>query len=227
MDRFSTERLSAERLDDSHLADLVALHLDPDVSRYLGGIRSPDTTKTYLATNIAHWQKHGFGLWVLKTGTGEFAGRAGVRYVQVDDVEEVEIAYTFKRGMWGRGLATEISAALIRIALFDLKLPSLVGLVFVGNTASRRVLEKSGFALERNVIFQEGKSLPKRPARYLPARCRTCYPRSWSSNGTARSPKSCSKAFARHSRPGTQSSSKMILLSSPRGKVGRAMRTSR
>jgi hypothetical protein len=45
MDRFSTPRLTAERLNESHLKDLVALHLDPEVSRYLGGVRSAETTK--------------------------------------------------------------------------------------------------------------------------------------------------------------------------------------
>jgi hypothetical protein len=49
MDRFSTPRLTAERLNESHLEDLAALHLDPEVSRYLGGVRSAETTKTYLA----------------------------------------------------------------------------------------------------------------------------------------------------------------------------------
>src|SRR5215475_6267747 len=150
MERFSTTRLSAERLHESHLADLVALHLDQEVSRFLGGVRSPETTKTYLATNMAHWDRHGFGLWALRTRTGEFAGRAGLRHVVVEGVEDVEIAYALRRALWGQGLVSEISTALVDIGLSQLKLPSLVGLVSPENRASRRVLEKSGFALERN-----------------------------------------------------------------------------
>jgi len=154
MDHFSTRRLTAERLHEGHLADLVALHLDPDVSRYLGGVRSPEATKTYLAANMAHWDRHDFGLWVLRTQTGEFAGRAGLRHVVVDDVEEVEIAYTFKRPLWGLGLASEITNALAGIGLMRLALPSLVGLVSVDNGASRRVLEKANFTLERSTIYR-------------------------------------------------------------------------
>ena len=30
MDQFSTEKLTAEKLHEDHLADLVALHLDPE-----------------------------------------------------------------------------------------------------------------------------------------------------------------------------------------------------
>ncbi|WXU30231.1 GNAT family N-acetyltransferase [Bradyrhizobium symbiodeficiens] len=82
MDRFVTDRLTAERLNESHLADLVARHQNPDVSRYLGGVRTPEVTTTYLATNMAHWDQHGFGLWVLRAKEGAFAGRAGTRHTR-------------------------------------------------------------------------------------------------------------------------------------------------
>jgi RimJ/RimL family protein N-acetyltransferase len=153
MDHFSTERLTAERLREDHLADLVALHLDPEVSRYLGGVRSADTTKAYLAVNMAHWDQHGFGLWALRTRDGAFAGRAGIRHIVVDGTVEVEIAYTFKRSLWGHGLASEIATALTRIGLSQFELPSLIGLVLVGNGASRRVLEKSDYVLERSTSY--------------------------------------------------------------------------
>jgi len=152
MERFATERLIAERLREEHLADLVALHLDPAVSRHLGGVRSPEATAAYLAAAMAHWKQHGFGLWAWRTQAGEFAGRAGIRHAMVDGVPEFEILYTLKRELWGKGLASEIVAALIEAARAQLFVPSLVGLVVVGNEASCRVLEKSGFARERTVL---------------------------------------------------------------------------
>jgi RimJ/RimL family protein N-acetyltransferase len=153
MDNFRTSRLTAERLREAHLADLVALHLDPDVSRYLGGVRSPEQTWAYLTANLAHWERHGFGLWVLRTHTGEFAGRAGIRPLVLDGVDEVEIVYTFRRALWGQGFASEITKALVNIGLVKLELPSLVGMVMVGNAASRRVLEKADFVLERGGTY--------------------------------------------------------------------------
>ncbi|MEH2487910.1 GNAT family N-acetyltransferase [Bradyrhizobium sp. AZCC 2230] len=150
MDQFSTDRLTAERLSEGHLADLVVLHLDPDVSRFLGGVRSAEVTKTYLATNMAHWDQHGFGLWVLRTKDGAFAGRAGIRHIRVDGIDEIEIAYTFKRDLWGQGLASEIATAMTDIGLSQLKLPSLIGLVSVAHGASRRVLVKSNYLLEKS-----------------------------------------------------------------------------
>jgi RimJ/RimL family protein N-acetyltransferase len=168
MDRFDTERLSAERLHQGHLQDLVTLHLDPDVSRYLGGVRSAEATENYLAVNIAHWDRHGFGLWVLRTKSGEFAGRAGIRHVVVEDTSEIEIAYTFRRTLWGQGLACEIAGALTTIARSQLQLPSLVGLVALANGASRRVLEKTGFSLERHARFHREEVALYRSQRFLP-----------------------------------------------------------
>ena len=152
LDHFRTNRLTAERLNESHLADLVALHLDAEVSRYLGGVRTPDVTKTYLDTNMAHWDQHGFGLWTLRTTDGAFAGRAGLRHIRVGDVDEIEILYALKREFWGQGFASEIAAALTDIGLSRLKLPSLIGIVNVANDASRRALEKANYLLERSTV---------------------------------------------------------------------------
>jgi RimJ/RimL family protein N-acetyltransferase len=154
MERFETARLRAERLRENHLADLITLHLDPRVMRHLGGVRSPETTRAYLTANLEHWDRFGFGLWVLRTRDGEFAGRAGIRHMVVEAVFEVGVAYTFQRDLWGKGLATEITETLVDLGFTKWHLPSLVSAVEVQNIASRRVLEKCGFTLERLVIYE-------------------------------------------------------------------------
>jgi RimJ/RimL family protein N-acetyltransferase len=154
MNRFETARLSAERLRESHLADLVALHLDPHVMRYIGGVRSPEGTRAFLAANLDHWDRHGFGLWMLRTQDGEFVGRAGIRHLIVDGAPEIEVAYAFRRTWWGKGFATEIAEALVNLGFAQLKLPSMVGVVVIDHVASRRVLEKSGFVLERRLMHE-------------------------------------------------------------------------
>ena len=172
MNHFSTKRLTAERLNESHLADLVALHQDPEVSRYIGGVRSAEATKAYLDVNMAHWDQHRFGLWALRTCDGAFAGRAGIRHLMVDDIDEIEIFYAFKREFWGQGFASEIATALTDVGLSHFELPSLIGIVYVGNGASRRVLERSNYLLERStmrhgedvVIYRKAKAA-RPPAR--------------------------------------------------------------
>ena len=150
---FRTERLTAERLAAGHLADLTALHLDPEVSFFLGGVRSPAQTEDYLDTNLAHWREHGHGLWVLRTADGAFAGRAGLRHIEVEGVPEMEIAYTFRRDLWRQGLATEIAQALVAIWRTARLSPSLIGIASLANAGSRRVLEKVGLRYERDAAY--------------------------------------------------------------------------
>jgi RimJ/RimL family protein N-acetyltransferase len=154
MDTFETPRLTAERLRPDDFADMASLHLDPEVSRYLSGVRPPDETEVYMATKLAHWEQHGFGLWVLRTRDGEFAGRAGIHHVAFDGAPEVDVAYTFRRAVWGQGLASEVALALVDIGLGQLNFPSLIGFASARNAASHRVLEKSGFGFERRTTFK-------------------------------------------------------------------------
>ncbi len=70
----------------------------------------------------------------------------------MDGIDEIEIAYTFKREFWGHGLASEIATALTDIGLLELKLASLIGLVLIEHGASRRVLEKANYLLEKTTI---------------------------------------------------------------------------
>lgn len=156
MDTFATRRLKARRLAHQDLPDLVDLHLDPEVSRFLGGVRTLEATAAYLETNIRHWADHGFGLWTLETQDGAFVGRAGLRYVDVEGAVELEIAYTLARAAWGRGLATEVAQALVSHWETLLPDPSLVGLVMKGHVASERVLRKVGLSYERDAEFHGG-----------------------------------------------------------------------
>jgi RimJ/RimL family protein N-acetyltransferase len=152
---FKTERLSAERLSHAHLADLTELHLDPEVTRHLGGVRSPAKTAEYLDDNLAHWDRHGFGLWVLRAADGAFAGRAGIRHIEVESAPEVELAYTLRRDVWGRGLATEIAQALVAIWRERRLSPSLIGIASLDNAASRGVLVKAGLVYEREAAYHD------------------------------------------------------------------------
>ncbi len=153
MGGFATARLKAEKLAAKDLDDLVRLHLDPEVSRYLGGARSPDITAAYVDTNLRHWNDHGFGLWVLRTHDGRFAGRAGLRYIELEGARKLEIAYTLARDAWGQGLATEIAGALVDLWTIELTEPCLIGVVSKGHAASERVLLKTGFSHRRDALF--------------------------------------------------------------------------
>jgi RimJ/RimL family protein N-acetyltransferase len=120
-------------------------------------VRDAGGTAEYLARNLAHWDDHGFGIWMLRDiETGAMMGRAVLRHLEIDGVDEVEVGYGFLPEFWGRGLATEIACACVRLGLGRLRLPSLVAITLPNNHGSRRVLEKAGLVYERDIVYAGG-----------------------------------------------------------------------
>jgi RimJ/RimL family protein N-acetyltransferase len=59
------------------------------------------------------------------------------------------------RGVWGQGLATEGSAALLAKAFGELGIDRVVAEMMAANQASRRVMEKCGMTLVRTYPWHE------------------------------------------------------------------------
>jgi RimJ/RimL family protein N-acetyltransferase len=144
-----------ERLRADHAAELPALLIDPQVARTLSAGLTPPTEADVIAgleAKIAHWERHGFGLWMLRDReTGEMVGRGGLQYTYVAGFNEVEAAWAIIPSRWGEGLATELALACVEVGFRDLQLREIVAFTLPDNIASRRVMEKAAFAYEREI----------------------------------------------------------------------------
>jgi ribosomal-protein-alanine N-acetyltransferase len=133
---------------------------------HLGGVRSQAATLAYMERNLAHWATYGFGLYILRDLDEEAViGRAVVRHLEVEGIDEVEVGYGFYPEFWGRGLATEVARACVEIGLDQLGLASVVAVTLPTHHASQRVMQKAGLAYERDfllggsphVLFRSGR----------------------------------------------------------------------
>lgn len=144
-----TERLVIRESVRDDAEPLLAIHLDPEVNRWLGG--APQTLADELKRVDARrnlQREHGFSLWTVdEKETGEVVGAAGLFPVELKG-PDVEVAYHFKRDRWGRGYATEAASACIAYGFEVAGLDRIVGLVVPENLASARVLQKCGLTLE-------------------------------------------------------------------------------
>jgi len=153
LEEIRTTRLLLRRLGPGDMDDFMRMHQDPRVMATLGGVRTPDVIQSFLERLLGEWDRHGFGWWsVHELASGRFAGRGGVRRVQVDGRAEVEVGYGLLPEFWGRGLATELARESVRVGFGELQLPELVSFTLPNNLASRRVMDKAGFRFERNFI---------------------------------------------------------------------------
>jgi ribosomal-protein-alanine N-acetyltransferase len=155
--RFHTARLAAEPIGMGRFAELAEMNRDERVMEWLGGAAAePDETRSWIEEKAAHWRSYGFGVWVLSdVQTGALVGRAGLQHTSVQGVDEVELLYALLPESWGRGLATEAGAAVLGIAFSALILPNVVAYTLPDNVRSRRVMEKLGFACEREFPHED------------------------------------------------------------------------
>ena len=153
MNSFATPRLLAERVTTAHWLDLRRMDEDQQFMALLGGVRDTAGTVAYLEMNVTHWADHGFGMWMLRDAfSSAVIGRAILRHLDVEGVDEVEVGYGFIPQYWGRGLATEIANECVRIGFEQLRLSSIVAITMPANLASQRVMRKAGLTYERDVI---------------------------------------------------------------------------
>ena len=159
LDRFTTARLSAERLTLEHKPDMLRQDQDAVFMALIGGVRTEAQTTERMDGALKHWETHGVGVWMLREReSGRMIGRAVVRHLDVHGADELEIGYAFIEEFWGRGLGTEIARACVGICRRALGRTSCVALIDPRNDASRHVLEKAGLR-DAGPFTQEGVEL--------------------------------------------------------------------
>jgi ribosomal-protein-alanine N-acetyltransferase len=147
--------MRGERLGAEHLEPLAALLGDPRVGATLGGALSRTQTEGILDWHAAHWEREGFGYWLFRdVESGAPVGRGGLQRTVIARRDEVEVGWAVAPERWGQGLATEMGAAAVGVAFGALGLSEVVAFTLPGNTASRRVMEKLGFAFERETDYK-------------------------------------------------------------------------
>jgi len=156
IERLETARMVLERLAPDHAAEECRLLLDPRVGATLWARRTPPTEAEItggLAAKAAHWDRHGFGMWLLRDReTGEMVGRGGLQYTYTAGLQDVEAAWAIVPERWREGLATELANACVEVGFGQLALRSIVAFTLPDNIASRRVMEKACFDYERDIV---------------------------------------------------------------------------
>ena len=156
IDRVETSRLICERVRDEHFGVLSRMLLDPHVWRWIWPQACPPTDQDLresLKDKLEHWDKYGFGMWLLTDKvTGEAVGRGGLQWTYVAGLHEVEAGWAIVPERWGEGLATELALASAEAGFGPLGLREVVAFTLPENVASRRVMEKAGFAYERDIV---------------------------------------------------------------------------
>lgn len=158
--QIASERLILRTMQTDDIPALVALWMDANVTRYMGGPRERAFLERTFAEDAARTTPAPYDLWpVFERESGHFVGHCGLLDKEVDGVTEIELTYVIAPAYWGRGYATEISRALVVYARDTLMLPRLIALITPDNTASAAVARTVGLTYERDVVRPSGKRM--------------------------------------------------------------------
>ena len=141
----STLRFDIREWHLSDLDDLYAIYGDEETNRYVddGAPLSRELCEKWIGVTRDNYQTRGYGMYaIVERDTGDMVGCCGI--VHPHNRVEPEIKYAIRRDHWGMGIASEVVPAVVSYGFETLKLPRIVATVDPANTASIRVLEKTG-----------------------------------------------------------------------------------
>jgi RimJ/RimL family protein N-acetyltransferase len=140
-----TERLVLRRVATTDVDNFVTLNADQDVMRFIDRrLPTRDQVVAEIDDIVRAYDQHpGHGRFVAEDLDGTFLGWFGLLATS-DGSRVSELGYRLRPRVWGQGLATEGSRALIDHAFTHLGVVGISAETMAVNTASRRVMAKAG-----------------------------------------------------------------------------------
>ena len=127
--------------------DAFAKHLGDPVSMDVLGTHDRRNAWRIFGCNVGYWLLQGTGWWAVEPlEGGGMVGYVGAFFRET--WPEIEIGWGTLREHWGRGIATEAVAEVLRWVFEVRKDKRAIALIDAKNVRSRRVAEKLGMTYE-------------------------------------------------------------------------------
>ena len=153
-----TERLYFRLLVRDDFNTWLELFEEEGVSRFIGmdKVQTPKAQCENWFEKIEHRYKNDLGGMnvLIDKITNEFIGQSGLLIQEVDQVKELEVAYSILPKYWNKGYATEAAQKCRDFAFENDYSDSLISIVHVDNIKSEKVAIKNGMALNKTTEFR-------------------------------------------------------------------------
>lgn len=158
--RIETERLILRGWRAEDFEPLAAIHGDPEVMTFLGGVMERNDAWRSLASLAGHWALRGYGKWAVeRKSDGAMMGRVGL--INPEGWPGLEIGWTLGKAYWGRGYATEAATAAMRYAFLTQPVDRLISCIDAGNEPSQHVARRIGETRTGTAVLRiAGKDYP-------------------------------------------------------------------
>ena len=148
-----TLRLRLRRFQPDDWEAIFAIIGDDVAMQYYPKTFNRSDAVQWIQRNLRRYREHGYGLYaVTLKGSAGVIGDCGIIRQEVEGEVQMEIGYHFRRDQWGHGYATEAARACMGLAFHAFGGGKVISLIRPENMPSRRVAERNGMTLERQVI---------------------------------------------------------------------------
>lgn len=141
-----TERIALRKFTLEDAADVLVFNSNEEVMRLTGDkILHSLEEAINVITDVwfSDYKLYGYGRYAaIYKPENKLIGFAGLKYEP--NLKATDIGYRFLPKYWGKGIATEISLAIMKYGFDELKLDRIIGVAMPENLASAKVLEKIG-----------------------------------------------------------------------------------
>lgn len=146
-----TDRLQLRPLTMADLDDLIPVHSEPEVQRFIGSLGRAELIE-WLTLVEDDWAKYGYGrAAIIDSATGRLVGRAGLKHFP--QFEETELGWVLHPDAWGHGFATEAARAWVQWGFENLDVPYLTSMIDPDNSRSIAVAQRLGMTPVRPDIL--------------------------------------------------------------------------
>jgi RimJ/RimL family protein N-acetyltransferase len=149
-----TPRLLLRHLQHDDVDAIFAVIGDPVTMQYYPRTFGRKDADEWIERNLGRYAEQGHGLYaVVLRSTGDVIGDCGLVTQQIEGEPLLEVGYHLRRDQWGNGYATEAARGCVKHAFRTLGAEKVISLIRPENLPSRRVAERNGMRIEREVTF--------------------------------------------------------------------------
>ena len=151
-----TERLILRSFREEDVDAMAQLFANPDFMRFSLGVFIERKQTVAFIEKITDWDRVGIPsqFAVVPRGQNAIIGYCGFFYHPEYGIEDIEIGYRLHPDYWNRGFITEAARAVRDHGFRDWKLSRVISLIHPENIPSRRVAEKNGMKVEKEIMFR-------------------------------------------------------------------------
>lgn len=148
-----TERLRLRRFRREDVDAVFAIIGDAVAMKYYPKTFDRKDAEEWVGRNFRRYAEHGYGFYAITLkDADEMIGDCGIIRQEIDGRVELEVGYHLRRDHWGRGYATEAAKACMSYGFDVLGAKKLISLIRPENVPSRRVAERNGMKIERQIM---------------------------------------------------------------------------